>query len=104
MPNFKQRRELATDSQFLIKVRVAIVKSATAVVGEAPANPANTTKDDKRHALGEKVLAGPASLLPLFAEACAALGTLTTTSTDADVEFTVNSIWDGLAGVTGAEA
>ena len=106
MTSFKSRRELATNSQFLIKVRVAMVKVAADIVGESPANPTNTPKDDKRHALGELVLAqgGPAAFLATFAEACASLGTLTTASTDADVEFTVGAVWDDLAGVSGAEA
>ena len=106
MTSFDSRRGLAADGEFLNKVRVAIVKVALDVMGETPDAGPNIPKDDKRHALGEKVLVpgGPASYLPLFAEACAALGTLSTASTDADVEFTVTSIWDDLAGVTGAEA
>ncbi len=104
MPDFKQRRELATNSQFLVKVRVAIVKVATDIAGEIPT--AKTAKDDKRHALTLLVLAqgGPGAFVGIFAEACAARGTLTIASTDADVEFTVASIWDDLSGVSGAEA
>ena len=106
MTSFDSRRGLATDGGFLTKVRVAMVKVAVDIAGETPASPANTAKDDKRHALTTLVLAqgGPGAFVGIFAEVCAALGTLTTANTDADVEFTVASIWDDLAGVSGAEA
>lgn len=85
---------------------MAILKVATDVAGETPADPVNIVKDDKRHTLAAAILnpGGVALWFQSFAEACASLGTLTASSLDADIEFTVASIWDDMAGITGAEA
>jgi len=106
MTSFDSRLGLSGDGNFRNKIKVAVLKVATDIVGEIPAAGPKIPKDDKRHALGVLILTPGAitSYTLLFAEACAALGTLTIASTDADVEFTVTSIWDDLAGVTGAEA
>jgi hypothetical protein len=100
---FQESYDLLSDSGFQIKVREAMVKSALAILGETPASPANTTLDDKRHALAEAVLVDIDMYAVRFREACASLGTLTTSSTDADVEFTVSAVWNDMAGVSGAD-
>lgn len=101
---FSDDLDLANNGKFRVKIRIAITKTANSVAGETPASPANTALDDKRHALSQNVYSDVEIWTDRFALACAAQGTLTTASTDADVEFTVASLWNDLAGVTGAEA
>lgn len=104
--SFQTQYALRNDSAFQEKVKMAVLKSALAVVGETPADPANVAVDTKRHTLGLAALTEGAdgSTSVRFINALAAVGTLSAASTDADVEFTVNAVWNDLAGVTGAEA
>lgn len=89
---------LAADSTFRSKVRVASMSAALAVVGETASS--NGIKDEKRYSLGVAVLVdGGAAKLDAFAWAAASYGTLDGTSSDNDIQFVVNSIWDDLAGV-----
>jgi len=102
--SFDSDKGLAGNSIFRIKVEMAMIKAAGQIAGETPASPANIPKDDKRHDLTQNVYSNKEAWLDRFAHACAAKGTLSNASTDADVEFTVGEVWDDLAGVTGAEA
>lgn len=101
--SLKSDKELATNSSFLTQIEMAMLNAANNIAGETPASPANTSLDDKRHALTQNVYVGKDTWLVTFAHACAAMGTLSTASTDSDVQNSVNAIWNDLAGVTGAE-
>ena|SRR3990167_10258012 len=89
---------LAIDATFKQKVRMAMMSAALAIIGED----STTGKTlEKRQALGVSVLAdGGATKLDAFSYAAAGYGTLTGTSTDSDIQFVVNSIWNDLAGIT----
>lgn len=101
---FSDQKLLAEDPAFREKVEISMLKTALAIVGETPASPGNIAVDDKRHKLGNSVLVSREYWLAVFSYAAAAEGTLTTSSTDAQVETVVISVWDDIAGVTGAEA
>lgn len=101
MADFAADKDLAEDVVFRGKVEVAIVKAALAISGEATT--VNPTVDLERHKLASSVIISRASLIGVFAFACVANGALTASSTDADVEFTVNSVWNDVAGLSGLE-
>ena len=99
---FADQASLAIDSLFRTKVRIAALFAAIAVVGETPKNRGET--DAKRQRLGRDVLIdGCAAKLDAFAWAVAAFGTITALSTDSDIQFVVNSLWDDLSGVRSNE-
>ncbi len=107
---FNEQINLAQHGDFKRQVKMAIIKSALDTVGEAPASsPANIPLDDARHDLGvqilDDILFGDSTLLIRFAYACAANNNLVAdqaSNSDADVQFTVNTIYDDMAGVSGA--
>ncbi len=101
---FSDLKLLADDLTFREKVEISMLKTALAIVGETPASPANLSLDVKRHDLGNAVLLSRTRWLDTFSYAAASEGSLTTSSTDAQVETVVISVWDDIAGVTGAEA
>jgi len=96
------------DGDLRKRIRMATVQSALAVQGEATASqsPAALVK---RAALAARVLAsaggGSSSddLDTAFVWAVLAGGLIKPDSTDSDIQFTVNSVFSDLAGVTGAE-
>ena len=108
---FNEQINLAQHGDFKRQVKMAIIKSALDIAGETPASPANVPLDDARHALAVNIFAdiavGDSIWLTRFAYACAANNNLVaaqTSNTDADVQFTVNTIYNDMAGVSGAVA
>lgn len=94
---------LATDATFRAKVRIATVQAALAVQGEA--HTSHATVDAKRAALACSILSdGCAAKLDAFAYACASNVAVTAASSDSDIQFTINSVFSDLAGVTGGDA
>ena len=89
---------LANNSTFKEKVIVAMVKVAVQIVGEA-VTVGDEIKHEKRHRLGVKILNDPSLMLMPFAYAIVSGGILVTGSSDADIEFTVTSVFDDIAGV-----
>lgn len=89
----------ANDETLQKRVRVAMVNTATAIVGEAFAS--GQTIGMKRHALGLSVLAdGGIADLERFMFACVAGGAITPASTDANIDTRLSAIWNDLAGIT----
>jgi len=89
---------LAEDQAFQNRVRMSIVNTATAVASEP-----STTKnhvDDKRSTLAKSVLNDPQSYVQRFTNAMIRAGSLTTTSTDANLDAAASAVWNGMAGVT----
>jgi hypothetical protein len=89
--------DLATWPKFVRAVKSAMVTAAVQVGAEI-ATPGSETHR-LRHALSAKVLSDPDAWAQQFAWAAAANPALTYTSTDNDIQFTVNSIWSAMAGV-----
>lgn len=88
---------LANDLDFRKKVIVAIVTASTNIIGETPSD--NPQKDSARKALGIQVINNPNAFVDRFALAVVANPAISEISSDSDIQFTVNSIWDDVAGV-----
>jgi hypothetical protein len=89
--------QLAQHAGFRDRVLVAAVKAASAVAAEAPSGDART--DSLRSTLATNVLNDPQGHVERFAWAVVQNAAVTFDSVDGDIEFTVNSLWDGMAGV-----
>lgn len=112
LANFVDATETPDAEDFRRRVQQAIVKVAGLVAGESIGS--LTTKQwDTRASLAATVLgtqfvgdpivpkAGSEIWLDTFANITANNVAITSASTDADIEFTVTSAWDDVAGVTG---
>ncbi|MBW2187603.1 MAG: hypothetical protein JRG71_14795 [Deltaproteobacteria bacterium] len=116
---FLELFNLASNSEFKKRVQIAIIKTATAVIGEDEGlfGQAATTK---RHALGVTVLNSPANQASLFAKHMVSGGnilaelttnedgsisiTYTGTGTlDQDIEYLASQLWNDRAGVTNVD-
>ena len=82
-------------TSFTERVAAAIAKAAVAVAAEAPSQ---TERSRLRRALAVKVLENPEEYAVRFALAVATNAQITKASPDNDIEFTVNSMWDAVAG------
>jgi hypothetical protein len=91
---------LASDQAFRDKVRVALATAAVEVMGEAEGSYSNA-QFGKRQALAHSVLTSAASgmWLEAFVWGVVANVAITDQSSDSDIQFTVNSLWDDIAGV-----
>lgn len=83
------------DTAYVGRIRQALVKAAVAVMAEA----ANTTGHELRVAYARAVLGAPDDAGILAARAVVTNAGLDGTDTDNDIEFTVNSMFNALAGV-----
>jgi hypothetical protein len=86
---------LARRSSFVERIQAAIAKAAVAVAAEAPQE---GERPRLRRALSAKVLENSEEYAPRFALAVATNAVITQGSSDSDIEFTVNSMWDAIAG------
>ena len=91
--SFKDQLGVAQNGDFIRRVQMAIIKSALAIQAEDPA----TANHAQRSALAYKVLHEPEAYAPKFAMGVATNPVITAASEDADIEFTVNSMWDAYA-------
>jgi hypothetical protein len=89
---------LAQNTDFKKKVKVAMVYAATNVSAET-VDQNYLPYHNKRIDLSKNILNGPQNYVEPFSYACAARQTLTENSTDGDIQFTVNSLFDAMAGV-----
>ena len=111
MASLDDRIALTREGWFRQRVRMASVSAAVDVQGESPES-MSPAKYQKRQELAHKVITTAGEGTPeenlnrMFVWACAN-NTLTDTwvSTedipDSDLQFTMNSVWDDCAGVTG---
>lgn len=90
--------DLVTWPPFKRKVAAAMISAAVAIGNEAVSSPPTETQR-KRHALSANVLRDPAQWADNFAWAVASNVAITYTSNDGDIQFTVNSVWNAVAGV-----
>lgn len=98
---------LAEDANFLQVVYVAMITAALDVVTEDP----NTASHTERVAFATSILRQPNSFINSFAFAVVCnpavpatfnqqKGRYTTTASDSDIQFTVNSDFNSLAGIS----
>lgn len=93
--------DLSSWPPFVRRVESAMVKAATEV-GAEPAEP--TPRSQLRRALSVNVFTDLAGYADRFALAVAANPVINHESTDGDVQFTVNSVWDTIAGAPPPDA
>lgn len=99
---FSESAALAKAEPFRERVRCAVVKSAIAIMAEEPSGLG--AKDEKRGILATRILQdAAASLLDAFCYAVVHNVAIDANSPDNDIEFTVNSVFDAIAGVVGKE-
>ena len=89
--------QLARFEGFRDRVLVAAVQAARDVAAEESSG--DQRKDDLRATLSTNVLNDPEGYLERFSWAVAANVAISFASTDSDIQYTVNSLWDGLSGV-----
>ena len=94
--------DIAGHPHFIRRTQAAIVKSAISIGNEAT-DPANPQRSTSRHALAINVLNDPQAYSTRFAYALAANAARTLDSADGDLEWTVASVWDALAGIAPAQ-
>lgn len=84
-------------SSFVERVQAAVVKAAVDVAAETPAE---TERSRLRRALSARILENREGLdyAQRFALAVAVNPVITKSSSDNDIQFTVNSVWDAVAG------
>lgn len=101
---FTEQAALAQDETFRAKVRIALMTAVISVMGEAE-GAFSSTEYGKRQTLAFDVLkaAGGGILLEAFSWGVAANPAVTASSTDSDIQFTVNSLIDDMAGVRGTD-
>lgn len=88
-----EQYDLSHDTLFLRRVQMIIQKSAIAIAAEDPA----TANHAQRVAFGNKVLMNPSGYAELMAQGVTTNAAITISSTDSDIEFTVNSEWNAYA-------
>lgn len=91
---FLDQYQLATDPVFISRVEIALAKSAVAVNSEDP----TTVGHPVRVAYSKRVLDAPASAATAAAIAVVTNGAITPESPDDAIEFTLNSMFNALAG------
>lgn len=93
---------LAANADFQLRLKVAMATAATQISGEAKASLTDAVYA-KRQALAAGVLLEPARWVERFAWAVTSNVAINAQSSDSDIQFTVNSMWNDLAGVTGLD-
>jgi hypothetical protein len=89
--------ELATFPAFSRRV-LAAVSVAAKDVGSEPEDPNWPNRTQLRRALATNVFANPLDYGSRFAWAVATNPVITLASSDSDIQYTVNSVWDTIAG------
>ena len=95
---YTDQHTLAIDAIFQSRVKVAMATAGIAIVGEAQAA-MSTQETRKRQQYGIQVLNDLDGHLDTFSFAVTQNATITAASLDSDIQFTVNSVWNDLAGV-----
>ena len=97
---FEEQAALAADTAFIVRVQQAAIKAALAVLADIPDNtPEAIETHRKRAQLGKEVLLDPGRMALSMARGVVSNPSITAAATDAEIEFTVNSIWSAYAGV-----
>lgn len=99
---YLDKAALASDANFQLKVKVAIATAAIDVGGETQGQ-MSATVYAKRQALAIDVLRESARWVERWAWAIVSNVAIDDASSDSDIQFTVNSMWNDLAGVTGLD-
>lgn len=94
-----ERQQLGTDITWRARCEVAAVQAASAVMSESAA----TAGHEIRATYANKVLNMPSTMSGPIAMAVASQPGITgPEASDSDIQFTINSLWDGLSGYSAA--
>jgi hypothetical protein len=93
---------LAADATFQLRLKVALATAAVQIGGEAQEQLSDSVYA-KRQALASGVLLDSPRWVERFAWAVTSNAVITAESPDDAIQFTVNSMWNDLAGVTGLD-
>jgi hypothetical protein len=97
-PTLEERSTLGADPTFRARCQSAALQAATDVMAEPP----DTHGHEERTAYANKVLLNPSLQSQAIAFGVAAAPAIHEASTDSDVQFTINSLWDAWSGVSAA--
>lgn len=89
--NFLDMATLATDSELRTRINVALVIAAKAIAAEG-------TDRSARRILAHNILDQPMAYLDRFTWAIVTNPAITAESSDSDIQYTVNSVWNSIAG------
>jgi len=95
--------ELAELPSFQRRVRAAMISAAKDVAAEA-IDPQDPQRSQQRRGLALNVFADVEKYTHVFSIMVSTNPVITATSIDGDLQFTVNSVWDSIAGVPPAAA
>jgi hypothetical protein len=93
---FSDSAYLARNPGFVDRVLIAMVTAAQQIGEET--QDATVDHYRLRRALATNVLGNPDAWAPKFALAVVTNQVIAITSSDSDIQFTVNSMWDSIAG------
>lgn len=99
---YADQYDLAQDTIFRKRIHIAMATAAINVAGEPQAEMSDAAYS-KRQALATQALRTPGAFVEVFALAVAQNPAITGASLDSDIQFTVNSVWNDMAGVTGLD-
>ena len=100
---YTEMAAMAADATFRSKVRCAALSYAQVVMGEDPT--AHNRRDEKRQALAAATIAdGGSAMIDRFAWGTATRPGFSATPTEADIDYAIQTGWDDMALVTGAES
>jgi len=94
-PTLQERYDLGADPIFRARCQSAALQSAANVMAEEP----STAGHAERTAFANKVLLQPSLLSQAMAFGIAAAPAINESSTDSDIQFTTNSLWNAWSGV-----
>ena len=92
---FVDQIALSNDQNFRNRCEIAMIVAAQAVASEAT----STVNHVNREALAKAIEDNPDAYVLAFTLGVVANPAITTASLDSDISFTVNSIFNGMAGV-----
>ena len=91
---------LAENGEFQARVRQAVITAAIAILADQPANtPQAIDLHKKRTALASRILTDPLSSQRAWSYAIVSNVAINGDSTDGDIQWTVNAMWNAMAGV-----
>ena len=94
---YRESAELAEFPGFRNRVLIAVMGAAKDVAAETGDG---SERYRLRRALAMNVFADPERYCTVFSWAVVTNPVITFTSADGDIQFTVNSLWDGIAGAS----
>lgn len=98
--DFRGQIALAEDGEFQARVRQAMVTAAVHLMGRRPENtPGAIALHAKQTALAHAILVDPLAKQRAWAYVVVANPQISAQSADADIQRTVNAIWNEMAGV-----